>query len=157
MNRRDERNGVRGRNGEESKGPEDHTGRGTRALYRVGQHTSASGILALHRLGSCILGRAPWSDCAEATQIAHARTLPGWHSPAGRQAEHKVLLSVPPWAVQPVSIVPSTHYVSHSPRLSQHVHRRALSYSLFLLTFLFSQPVGLMCPSRLSSTGITSF
>lgn len=89
----------------------------------MGQHTSASGIFALPRACSCVLGRAPWSDCTEATQIAHARTLPGWHSPAGRQAEHKVLLFVPPWAVQPVSIVPSTHYASHSPRLSQRVHR----------------------------------
>lgn len=129
----------------------DHTGRGTRALYRVGQHTSSSGVLATSRPNSWALGWARWSDRAEATQIAHARTLPGWHSPAGRQAERRVLLSVPPWAVQPVSIVPSAHYVPHSPRLSQHPpHIQVpLSDSLFFLTFLFSQPVGAAVPPSL--------
>lgn len=156
---------TRGEGRREARGPtRDHTGRGTRALYRVGQHTSASGVLAPSRPGSCVLGWARWSGRAEATQIAHARTLPGWHSPAGRQAERKVLLSVPPWAVQPVSIVPSAHYVSRSPRLSQHPpHVQVpLSDSLFFLTFLFSQPVGAAFPpsSRLPpsvSTGITGF
>lgn len=37
---------------------------------------------------------------------------------------------VPPWPVQPVSIVPSTHYASHSPRLSQRVHRAGPSPTL---------------------------
>lgn len=96
---------------------------------------------------------------AEATQIAHARSLPGWHSPAGRQAERKVLLlSVPPWAVQPVSIVPSTHYVSRSPRLSQHP--RVLSFPPILCFFSpsFSRNVETRpLPEPLGSTGITSF
>lgn len=168
VNRRDERNGVRGLGREGSESPRDHTGRGTRALYRVGQHTSASGVFALPRSRSCVLGRAPWSDRAEATQIAHARTLPGWHSPAGRQAEHRVLLFVSPWAVQPVSIVPSTHYASHSPRLSHRAFGAvgALSLSLsFSPTLCFFSPSfshrrrgPSVSPSRLSvSTGITSF
>lgn len=105
----------------------------------MGQHTSASAILALPRPCSCVFGWAWWSSRTEATQIAHARTLPGWHSLAGRQAERKVLLFVPPWAVQPVSIVPSTHYASHSPRLSQQPVPLFLFDFLFLLTFLFSQ------------------
>lgn len=82
MNRRDERNGVGGRDREESKGPEDHTGRGTRALYRVGQHTSASGIL----------GRARASSVGPRGRIAprphrsrtRERFLGGIRLPAGR-------------------------------------------------------------------------
>lgn len=116
------------------------------------------------RVLSAGLARPRLGPVVEATQIAHARTLPGWHSPAGRQAERKVLLSVPPWAVQPVSIVPSAHYVSHSPRLSRHPpHVQVpLSDPLFFLTFLFSQPVRAASPPSARppppvSTGITGF
>lgn len=115
----------------------------------MGQHTSASGFLVLNRASSCVLGWARWSSLAEATQIAHARTLPGWHSPAGRQAEHKVLLlSVPLWAVQPVSVVPSTHYAPHS-LLVFHGYScyLPLFLSLFYATWSFSYL--LKDPSRL--------
>lgn len=102
---------------------------------------------------------------AEATQIAHARTLPGWHSPAGRQAERKaLLLSVPPWAVQPVSILPAPStalclsFSSSFTALTGHRRSRSLhsglSVSSHLPSLATSTPIP---PGSLGSTGITSF